>query len=74
LEFRILGLVEVFDEERSLVLGGPKPRALLAHLVIEAGRPVSRERLIDELWGDDPPATVQDSLNVHVAKLRQAIG
>jgi predicted ATPase/DNA-binding SARP family transcriptional activator len=74
LEFRILGLVEVVDEERSLVLGGPKPRALLAHLVIEAGRPVSRERLIDELWGDDPPATVQDSLNVHVAKLRQAVG
>ena len=74
MEFRILGIVEVQDQDGSLSLGGPKPLALLTHLVLEAGRSVPREHLVDELWGDDPPPTAQDSLNVHIARLRRALG
>jgi DNA-binding SARP family transcriptional activator len=52
MEFRILGPLEVVDEGRALPLGGSKQRALLALLLLEANRPVSRDRLIDVLWED----------------------
>jgi len=74
MDFRVLGRVEVVDGDRALDLGGPKPRALLAVLVLEAGRPVSPARLAEELWGDDPPATAASSLHVHLSKVRRALG
>jgi len=74
LEFRVLGQVEAFEGGRSLPLGGPKPRALLAHLLLGAGRAIGREELVDELWGDAPPPTARDSLNVHAGVLRRALG
>ena len=51
LEFRILGPLEVSDETGHVALGGPKQRGLLAILVLEAGRVVATDRLIDLLWG-----------------------
>jgi DNA-binding SARP family transcriptional activator len=51
LEFRILGPTEVWNEDEQLQLGGPKQRAVLALLLLEAGRVVSTDRLIDLLWG-----------------------
>jgi predicted ATPase/DNA-binding SARP family transcriptional activator len=74
MEFRILGSLEVRAQGRPLRLGGPKQRALLAVLVLHAGEVVSRERLIDELWGERPPKTAPDVLRVLVSKLRQALG
>ncbi|MFN2464596.1 MAG: BTAD domain-containing putative transcriptional regulator [Candidatus Dormibacteria bacterium] len=74
MEFRILGPVDVVDGEQSLSLGGPKPRALLAHLLLADGRPVARDELLDELWGEAPPPTARDSLNVHAGVLRRALG
>jgi len=66
MEFRVLGPLEAREGDRSLPLGGTKQRALAALLVLDANRVVSRERLIDELWGEEPPgtavATVQESL------------
>ena len=50
----MLGPVEVMGESGAIELGGPKPRALLAVLLINLGRWVSTDRLLDELWGDDP--------------------
>ena len=56
MEFRILGPLEVLDAQgRRLALGGPKQRALLAVLLLHAGQVVAVERLVDELWGEDPP-------------------
>jgi DNA-binding SARP family transcriptional activator/class 3 adenylate cyclase len=73
-EFRILGPLEVLsDDGRPLALGGPKQRALLAVLLLEAGAVVSAERLIDELWGEDPPETARSVLQVYVANLRKAL-
>jgi predicted ATPase/DNA-binding SARP family transcriptional activator len=75
MEFRILGPIEATaDGGRALDLGGPKPRALLAHLLLGAGRPISRDALVDELWGERPPPTARDSLNVHAGLLRRALG
>jgi DNA-binding SARP family transcriptional activator/class 3 adenylate cyclase/tetratricopeptide (TPR) repeat protein len=73
-EFRILGPLEVLDAQgRPLALGGPKQRALLAVLLLHAGQVVAVERLIDELWGQDPPDTAAHSLQVYVANLRKIL-
>src|SRR4029078_1972898 len=74
MEFRILGPLEVRDGDRVLKLGGAKQRALLALLLFHANRVVSRDRLIDELWGGSPPDTASTALQVHVSQLRKAVG
>ena len=74
MEFRILGPFEVRREGRPARIGGAKERALLAILLLHAGEPVSVDRLIDELWGDSPPATARKSVQVRVAGLRRALG
>ena len=52
LEFRILGPLVVRVDEAVATIGGPKQRALLALLLLNANRVVSRERLVDELFPD----------------------
>ena len=74
MEFRILGPLEVRREGRPVHIGGAKERALLAILLLHAGEPVSVDRLIDELWGDSPPATARKSVQVRVAGVRRALG
>jgi DNA-binding SARP family transcriptional activator len=74
LEFRILGPVEVCAEGEPLDLGGRKPRALLALLVLDAGRAVSTDRIIEALWGERPPRTAATSLHNSVSQLRKLLG
>jgi DNA-binding SARP family transcriptional activator len=74
IEFRVLGPVEVVEHDTSLALGGGKQRALLAVLLLHANEVVSSERLIDELWGESPPATVSKSIHVYVSRLRKELG
>jgi DNA-binding SARP family transcriptional activator len=74
LEFRILGPVEVREGEEALPIGGPKQRALLALLLVDAGRAVSTDRLVDALWGEQPPRTAQTSLQNFVSQLRKVLG
>src|SRR5881296_1665842 len=74
MEFRILGSLEVMDDGRLLKLGGAKQRALLSLLLLHANEVVSRDRLIDELWGNDVPGTAATAIQVHVSQLRKAIG
>jgi len=71
-EFRILGPLEVVEDDRPLVLGGPKQRALLAVLLLHRGEVVSTDRLIDQLWGERPPASAAKSVQVYVSNLRKA--
>ena len=73
MEFRILGPLEVMDDGRELSIRGRKLQALLALLLLNAGETVSRDRLIAELWGDDPPATAAKTLQVHVSRLRREL-
>jgi DNA-binding SARP family transcriptional activator len=74
MEFRVLGPLEARDGDRVLGVGRGKPSALLALLLLNANQVVSADRLIDELWGERPPATASKALQVYVAKLRQALG
>jgi len=70
----VLGPLEVRDDSRTITIGRGKPRALLALLLLNAGRVVPAERLIDEIWGDNPPATAATALQVYVSKLRKTLG
>jgi DNA-binding SARP family transcriptional activator len=74
LDFRILGRLEVVEGDRPLVLGGPKQRALLVVLLLHRGETVSTDRLIDELWGERPPATAAKTAQVYVSNLRKVLG
>jgi predicted ATPase/DNA-binding SARP family transcriptional activator len=58
----------------AVALGGPKQRALLAELLLRRGSAVPRERLVDALWGERPPAGAVGSLQVYVHGLRRAVG
>src|SRR5215207_7580 len=73
MEFRILGPLEVWDGEGEVSLGGPKPRALLAVLLLHANEVVSSDRLIDELWGEESPGRATAALRVNVSRLRKAL-
>ena len=70
----MLGPLEVTSEGAALELGGPKQRALLALLLLDAGRAVSTDRLIDALWGEQPPRTAATSLQNLVSQLRKLLG
>ena len=74
MDFRILGPLEVEEDGRALKLGGAKQRGLLAVLLLQANKAVSRDRLIDELWGEQPPDTAATALQVHVSQLRKVLG
>jgi DNA-binding SARP family transcriptional activator len=74
LEFRILGPLEVTDDGEPLQLSGQKQRALLALLLLDANRVVSTDRIIDSLWGEQPPRTAATSLQNFVSQLRKLLG
>jgi DNA-binding SARP family transcriptional activator len=73
-DFRILGPLEVSDETGPLLLGGQKQRAVLALLLLEPGRVVSTDRLVDSLWGEQPPRTATTSLQNFISHLRKMLG
>ena len=73
MRFRILGPLEVEADGGEVRLGGPKPRALLALLLLHPNEVVPSDRLIDELWGGDSPEGGAGALRVNVARLRKAL-
>ena len=73
MEFRLLGPLEVVGEDGPADVGAGKRRALLTYLLINANEVVPTERLIDELWGELPPATAAKSVQVYVSQLRKAL-
>jgi DNA-binding SARP family transcriptional activator/streptogramin lyase len=72
-EFRVLGPLEVRSGGTALPLGGPKQRALLALLLLHANEVVSRDRLVDGVWGESPPSTIGAVLSVYLSKLRKLL-
>ena len=74
MEFRILGPLEVLDDQRPVLLGGAKQRALLGVLLLHANEVVSTTRLVDELWGERPPATAEKLVQGYVHALRKPLG
>ena len=71
----MLGSIEVFAEgDGSITLGGPKQRAVLAHLLLRANHLVPAEVLIDEVWGEEPPETARNALQSYASHLRKVLG
>jgi DNA-binding SARP family transcriptional activator len=69
-----LGPFEVLREGEQLTLGGTRRRAVLAMLALDAGRVVSVSRLVEGVWGEEPPETAVTALHGHVSHLRRALG
>jgi DNA-binding SARP family transcriptional activator len=74
MEFGILGPLEVVQDDAPLALGGQKQRALLGLLVLNAGSVVSTDRLLDQVWGEQPPRTALTSLQNQISQLRKLLG
>jgi predicted ATPase/DNA-binding SARP family transcriptional activator len=70
MEFRVLGPLQVSDVE----LASGRQVALLSCLLMAGEQTSSRDRLIDALWGEQPPASATNSLQVHVHALRRRLG
>ena len=73
MEFRILGPLEIVDDGRMLALRGTKRRALLTILLLHSNEVVSRERLIEDLWGADRPETAATALHGYISQLRKLV-
>jgi DNA-binding SARP family transcriptional activator len=73
-EFRILGPLEVVANDGPLAIRGKRQRALLAALLLEARRVVPTDRLVSDLWGEQPPKTAATSLHNLVSQLRKQLG
>jgi len=74
IEFRLLGPVEAARDGELLPVGGPRQRALLVLLLLAEGRPVSADRLAEELWAGEPPGGASVTLPSYVSRLRAALG
>jgi ABC-type transport system substrate-binding protein/DNA-binding SARP family transcriptional activator/streptogramin lyase len=73
IDYRLLGPIEAGVNGRVLDIAGHKQLALLAVLVLRANQPVSRDVLVDWLWGEHPPPGVQHTLDVHISRLRKTL-
>ncbi len=73
MRFQILGPLEVADANGTLDVGAGKQRALLALLILHANEVVSVDRLVDELWGEDPPPTAAKIVQNYVSRLRKSL-
>ena len=69
----LLGPLEAQDGERRVQLGRPKQRVLLALLLVHANQVVSLDRLVEEMWGEEPPPQAAASLQTYVSNLRRAL-
>jgi DNA-binding SARP family transcriptional activator len=73
MRIRVLGPLEVWDDGRELPLGSGRQRALFVLLLLHADEVVSRDRLIDGLWGERPPASAAKVLQGYVSQLRRRL-
>jgi predicted ATPase/DNA-binding SARP family transcriptional activator/peroxiredoxin len=72
-EFRLLGLLEVLDDGRHVQIGRGKESVLLALLLLEANRPLSVDRLSEELWGERAPRHAAKTVQIYVSRLRHRL-
>lgn len=73
IQARLLGPLEIEHAGRPVAVGGRAQRALLTRLLLDAGRTVSVDRLVDDLWGENAPASAQKMVQIYVSMLRKAL-
>jgi DNA-binding SARP family transcriptional activator/WD40 repeat protein len=71
--FRLLGPLDVVDADRPVSLGEGRQRSVLVLLLLHRNEPVARDRLVDALWGESPPATATKVLQNYIGRLRRAL-
>src|SRR5829696_1241455 len=69
----MLGPLEVLDEGHRVALGGSKQRSLLALLLVHANETLGTDHLVDELWGERPPANAAKTVQMQISRLRKAL-
>jgi DNA-binding SARP family transcriptional activator len=74
MRFRLLGPLEIRAGEEWLGIGAPKWRSVLAALLIKAGQIVPVDTLINEVWGETPPAKAGNLISIYVLRLRRLLG
>ncbi|AEW98660.1 transcriptional regulator, SARP family (plasmid) [Streptantibioticus cattleyicolor NRRL 8057 = DSM 46488] len=74
LRFALLGPVRVWHGDQPLPAGSPQQRAVLAALLVNHGRPMTADDLIDAVWGDDQPSQVLAAVRTYAARLRKIVG
>jgi DNA-binding SARP family transcriptional activator/ABC-type glycerol-3-phosphate transport system substrate-binding protein len=74
MRFKVLGPLGVTGPEGPISLGGPKQRAVLAHLLVRANELVPADSLIDQVWGDAPPDAARGTIQSYIHHLRKALG
>ena len=73
MDYRILGPLEAYDRERQLPLGGARQRAVLALLLLHGNETLTRDVIIDQLWGENPPPTAAKVLQNCISALRKEL-
>ncbi|HEX6527699.1 MAG TPA: tetratricopeptide repeat protein [Streptosporangiaceae bacterium] len=73
LRIQLLGPVRAWRADRELTLGAARQRAVLGMLAARANQPVSRDELIDGIWGPEPPASAVNGVHIYIAGLRRAL-
>lgn len=74
MRFCILGPIRIVVDGADVAVGGRKQRVVLARLILDANTTVTQSRLIDDVWGDNPPPSARNTLQTYVSQLRKAIG
>jgi DNA-binding SARP family transcriptional activator len=74
MEFGILGPLRVLQDGETLDLGGPRPRAVLARLILADGAAVTTDMLVDDVWAGRPPPSATKTLQKYVSELRKVLG
>lgn len=70
----VLGPVTAWVDGEEVVVGPPRQRAVLAVLALADGGIVSRDAIVESLWGEEPPASADHAVQVYVSGLRRALG
>ena len=73
MEFRLLGPVEVDIDGKAVMIGAIRQQIVLAHLLLERDHVVSIDRLVDALWGDDPPRTAKSQVQITISAMRRML-
>jgi DNA-binding SARP family transcriptional activator len=68
MELRLLGTTELVIDSDGQALGGPMVRAVLADLALHAGQTVATSQLVDDLWGQSPPASAAHTAQAYISR------
>src|SRR5690349_11897053 len=73
LRIEVLGPIRAWRDGTPLALGPPRRQAVLALLALRANRPVTRDEIVDAVWGENPPASAVNNVHIYISGLRHLL-